>query len=92
MKSIYDEALDIVTESLEEYDNSVIFNHNGLNLLKKALEQAQKQEKLLKLYKELISLKNDMFSYCEVVDDIYYYMAETETDLEEQIKEIENDK
>ena len=57
----------------------------------KALEQAQKQEKLLKLYKELISLKNDMFSYCEVVDDIYYYMAETETDLEQQIKEIENE-
>ena len=55
------------------------------------ITQQEKQEKLLKLYKELISVKNDMFSYCEVVDDIYYYMAETETDLEEQIKEIENE-
>jgi len=55
------------------------------------ITQQEKQEKLLKLYKELISVKNDMFSYCEVVDDIYYYMAETETDLEQQIKEIENE-
>ncbi|MFA5634141.1 MAG: hypothetical protein WC973_03240, partial [Candidatus Dojkabacteria bacterium] len=65
--------------------NKVIVN--GVDVF----EELEKKEKLLKLYKELITVKNHMFSYCEVVDDIYYYMAETETDLEQQIKEIENE-
>lgn len=52
-KSNYEKALDIINEALEQPDNSVIFKHTGLSELKKALEQAQKQEKLLELYDEL---------------------------------------
>ena len=61
-KSFYKEALlDIVTEALEQPDKSVIIKHTGLNELKKALKQAQKQEKLLELYKELITLYEKLY-------------------------------
>ncbi len=52
---------------------------------------AQKKEKLLELYRKLITIKDDMFSYCEVADDDYYDMVEIEEDLEQQIKELENE-
>lgn len=51
-----------------------------------------KCEKLLELYRKLITVKDDMFSYCEVIDDEYYGMVEIECDLEQQIKELENEK
>ncbi len=66
--------------------NKVIVN--GVDVF----EELEKKEKLLELYRKLITVKDDMFSYCEVVDDEYYGMAEIEDDLEQQIKEIENDK
>ena len=66
------------------------------SIYKEAFEQAQKQEKLLELYKDLISLKEDMLSWCEdmvsccvVVDDEYHDMVKIEIDLEQQIKELE---
>ena len=52
-KSNYEKALDIVNKALELPDKSVIFKHTGLNELKKAFEEAQKQERLLELYEEL---------------------------------------
>lgn len=96
-KSIYEEALEdlsiLVKQANErKLSNDIVVNRWSLERIEKVINQAQKQEKLLEIYKKLITVKDDMFSYCEVVDDIYYYMAETETDLEQQIKEIENDK
>ena len=46
--------LDMVTEALEQPDNSVIFKHTCLNELKKTLEQALKQKELLEYYNELL--------------------------------------
>ena len=90
-----DEVLDYIENNEQKgQEETQIYDYNNTVDIYNELEARatiKKQEKLLKLYKELISVKNDMFSYCEVVDDIYYYMAETETDLEQQIKEIENE-
>ncbi len=57
----------------------------------KALKQAQKQEKLLELYKELMTVKDDMFDCCEIVYDEFYDIRKTEADLERQIKEKKNE-
>lgn len=49
--------------------------------------------KLLELYKELATVRGDMLYCYEVVDFIAYNsMEKKETQLENEIKEIENDK
>ena len=55
------------------------------------LERLKKIEKLLELYRELRTVKDDMFDCCEIVYDEYYDIRKTETDLERQIKELENE-
>lgn len=59
--------------------------------LKKRFKELEKQEKLLELYKELITVKDDLFDCCEIVDDEFYDIRKIETDLEKQIKEKENE-
>ena len=81
MSTIYEEALESAKQHHEVTD---------MTLEIKALEQAQKQEHLLKLYRELITVKNDMLRCSAIVDDDYYDMEKIETDLEKQIKELEN--
>lgn len=91
-KSFYKEALlAIVTEALKQPGKPVIIEHTGLNELKKALEKALKQEKLLELYRELMTVKDEIifFSFNRSYDDD---TEEKEKDLEKQIKELENDK
>ena len=92
-KSIYKEALDILLNSLQdpqdEEDDCYMLSRNQMNKIYNTISQAQKQEKLLELYRKLITVKDDMFSYCEVADDDYYDMAEIEDDLEQRIKELE---
>ena len=85
-KSVYDEALEIVDESLYQQDNSVIFNHLGLNLLKKSLEQAQKQEKLLNKIKEIIDRQDDSYISSMLEESQRYYEIK-----ELMIKELENE-
>lgn len=82
IKSAYDEALDIVNEALEQPDNSVIFKHTGLNELKKVIEQAKKQEKLLALYKELLELNKKHTTF----------KVKRQLDIEKLIKGLENDR
>ena len=83
-KSFYKEALlDIVTEALEQPDESVIIKHTGLNELKKALKQAQKQEKLLNQIKDIINRPYDIASMLEE--------SKRYVEIENLIKEIEND-
>jgi len=85
-KSFYKEALlDIVTEALEQPDKSVIIKHTGLNELKKALQQAQKQEKLLELYREKDKYTTLFIPLPKV--ELCKYRS-----IVEQIKELENDK
>lgn len=62
------------------------------DIVNKALKQAQKQEKLLELYNELITVKDDLFYCCEIVDNEFYDIRKIETYLEKQIKELENEK
>ncbi len=59
--------------------------------LKKRLKEYEKMGKLLELYKELITVKDDLFDCCEIVDDEFYDIRKIETDLEKQIKELENE-
>lgn len=91
-KSFYKEALlDIVTEALEQPDKSVIIEHTGLNELKKALEQAHKQEKLLELYKEINNKRKELITLSR--HNTWSWKLDVEIrQIEKQIKELENDK
>ena len=100
-KSIYEEALKELTWLVhDEFDEnpkrSRLNVSQRLDMFKKVkdtLEQAQKQEKLLQLNKELITLKDEAISI--VWFDADYFETEMEEevkDLEKRIKELENDK
>ena len=57
--------------------------------LEELIEKAQKQEKLLKLYRKLMTIKDELISLAWF-DDECDETEEIETDLEKQIKELEN--
>ena len=85
-KSIYDEAileLEYLNTDMHDVMEDYIENYNH-TLIKKALEQAQKQEKLLDLYREHFWLTN--------VTEIEWPTLAYDRALEikKQIKEIEN--
>ena len=63
------------------------------NLIKDLKDVVSKQYKLLELYRELITIKDEAISI--VYFDAEYFgteMEEIEKDLEKQIKELENEK
>ena len=91
-KSIYEETLEIIDRNIFELSTGFAVLYEIRKKIEQALKQAQKQEKLLELYKELITVKDDMFDACEIVYDDFFVFRETETKLERQIKELENDK
>lgn len=65
------------------------FEH--FNKVVKALKQAQKQKKLLKLYRELTTVKDELISLA-YYDDAYYLIRKPEANLEKQIKELEKER
>ena len=85
------EAFNRIWEDCSKLDLDYVSKHNlmdDLREIKQALEQAQKQEKLLKLYKELATVRGDMLYCYEVVDFIAYNaMEKKETQLEKEITE-----
>lgn len=86
-KSIYEVALEIMINSFLPRD----FRNNTNNLkVMKALEQAQKQEKLLELYRELSKLKDDVIRLV-FFDTDYEHLRVKTVEIERQIKEIENE-
>ena len=98
MKSIYKEALDILDDILvdsfsdpqDEYNDCYMLNFKQIIKIEKAIKKAQKQEKLLELYKEY-------FEYSEMLKDGRKFggrmLVEHERDkIIEEIKELENDK
>ena len=88
-KSFYKEALlDIVTEALKQPDKPVIIEHTGLNELKKVIEQALREEKVLELYRKLMTVKDELISVA-YFDNAYYFIRKPEANLEKQIKELE---
>lgn len=65
--------------------NKVIVN--GVDVFK----ELEKKEKLLELYEKLLTVKDDMLSCCDVIDDEYYNIIDKQFDLEQQIGELENE-
>lgn len=92
-----------VIPSVEETDYGCLYDsvhfYNTLDeqeekyykTVEQALEKAQKQERLLKLYKELTTVRNDMISTLSFVTSDYYAMEKKETNIEKQISELENE-
>ena len=100
-KSIYEEVLEIIERRTKigtmssDYGHIVddvlhIDNAYELTKLEQALKQAQKQEKLLELYRELITVKDELISLAWF-DDKCDETEKIETDLEKRIKENENE-
>ena len=88
-KSIYEEALDIVENIVRNISYTWVAGRDSLMKIKQALKQAQKQEKLLELYKEY-------FEYSEMLKDGRKFggrmLVEHERDkIIEEIKELENE-
>ena len=90
-KSIYEEAIELIENIDRNLPYTWLVGRDNLIKIKQTLKQAQKQEKLLELYRKLSVIRNDLLSYCEVVDDDYDDFEYIETDLEKQIKELENE-
>ena len=79
-KSIYDEALEKINVEFDAWDRA---EHLELfELVEQALKQAEKQEKLLELYKDLSNY---------VCEECYSYKLPEITRLKIIIKEIENE-
>ena len=88
MKSIYEEALEKIKVSLDAWDYAE--NLELLELVEHALEQAQKQEKLLRLYKDLSIAERKRATFIKTKNvDIYNELNKIIEWLEKQIKELE---
>ena len=88
-KSIYEEALEIIDRNIFEIPGGFAVLYEIRKKIEQALKQSQKQEKLLELYRKLSVIRNDLLSYCEVIDDDYDDFEYIEIDLEKKIKELE---
>ena len=89
-KSIYEDAfnhLDELVDALAHIEGSFLYRRY-LDNIRLKLKQAQKQEKLLELYRYLNENTNDYDLHFELVDEIDNKIEE----LEKQIKELENEK
>ena len=77
IKSIYEEVLENIDVEFDAWDRA---EHLELvELVEHALEHAQKQEKLLELYKKLYNGCTDYHDYDELKE------------IQKQIKELENE-
>ena len=104
-KSIYEEALDILDDILvdsfsdpqDEYNDCYMLNFKQIIKIEKAIKKAQKQEKLLELYRELMTVKDEIISflfngsYDDYTDEIAIDLEVQIDELEKQIKELENE-
>ena len=88
-KSIYEEALEKIDVEFDSWDRAE--HLELLQLVEHALEKAQKQEKLLELYKNLHNLykKLDNMELSLLSLNSNYYEIEI-TKIKYQIKELEN--
>lgn len=96
IQTIYEKALDILMDSLQdpqdEDDDCYMLDFKQLNNIDKTLKQAQKQEKLLELYKKLNNLYEKLYTMelSELSLNSNYYQIEI-IKLKQQIKELENE-
>ncbi len=89
-KSIYDEALNLIENIGRNLPYTWLVGRDNLMKIKQTLEQAQKQEKLLELYRKLMTVKDELISLAWF-DAPREEMEEKEAYLEQQIKELENE-
>lgn len=73
MKSIFEEVLDILVDSFQdpqdEDNDCYMFNRRQMNKITKAIRKAQKQEKLLELYKELNKIIDNLNERIKVLEN-----------------------
>src|SRR5690554_1128077 len=95
-KSIYEEALDILDDILvdsfsdpqDEYNDCYMLNFKQIIKIENAIKKAQKQEKLLELYRYL---NENTISYDLSYDEEDEITSKID-EIEKQIRELENDK
>ena len=90
-KSIYEEALYNTQILLALVDVRQLNAKKKLDMLsqiEQTLKQAQKQEELLKLYRELSKLKDDVIRLVFFETDYEHLRVKT-VEIEQQIKELE---
>ena len=81
-KSIYEEALEIIDRNTFELGKGLdVLGVNDRSKIEHALQQAQKQEKLLELYKEALETNFEGITLIKLVNKT----------LRTQIKELENE-
>lgn len=97
-KSIYEEALEdlsiLVKQANErKLSNDIVVNRWSLERIEKVINQAQKQEKLLELYKELSVKERKRATSLKTKNVDKYNQLNKEIEIiNDQIKELENDK
>jgi len=88
-KSIYDEVLDILLDSFtdpqDEDDDCYMLSLNQMNKISKAIRMAQKQEKLLTLYREKEKHEQEFPALNHIEYEDYQR-------IKTKILELENDK
>lgn len=91
-KSIYDEALEIIDKNTFELGKGLdVLKPTYREIVVKALEKAQKQEKLLELYKELNIKRRELIAMSR--NNTWSWKLDIEIkEIEKQIKELENEK
>ena len=92
---LLDEVLDYIEKNeIEKQQRIQEDDYNATVDIYRELEMGvkfKKQEKLLELYKELMTVKDDMINKLLFVDSDYYAMDKKEKYLEIQIREVENE-
>lgn len=78
-KSIYEQAIDVIENIDRNLPYTWLVGRDNLMKIKQTLQQAQKQEKLLKLYQRLYKDFDDL-------------TLDEQLEIEKRIKEIENGK
>ena len=87
MKSIYNEAIELIENIDRNLPYTWLVGRDNLMKIKQTLEQAQKQEKLLELYIDLANI-------LEVIDKAYGYEIFEFSEIKyicNKIKELGND-
>ena len=77
-KSIYEEALQELKDATTDLEDLEIIHSYDVNKIETALKQAQKQDKLLGLYRRLYKDFDDL-------------TLDEQLEIEKQIKELENE-
>ena len=92
-KSIYEELLEIIDRNIFELPMGFAVLYEIRKKIEQAFKQAQKQKKLLELYKELIILYKQFIFNIEIgdyKDKAKYYKSEI-FKIKQRIKELENE-